>query len=299
MSVHAPASPGLAQIGQIALAMKDLPRAVAFYRDVLGLPFLFEAPPKLAFFDCAGVRLMLSEPEKPEFDHPASIIYYRVMNMQESVAVLKSRGAVFESDPHLIAKMPNPTSRNISELAQGVTILTASTSSQYALEVPSGGAGVFTTLLVDALNGAAANLMGDVTPGSVYAHIDQSLGPWTQRPVFKTNVKKFISLRRAEPPISFANLRALTAHFPKPDHRFQLDPSYEPERTPEQAADPAIPAPDPAHTKVFAILQEYVKVNLVRPVNEKHMFHAAWHSESCELTVVGQHYWNLVDKRLI
>ncbi len=107
MSVHAPASPGLAQIGQIALAMKDLPRAVAFYRDVLGLPFLFEAPPKLAFFDCAGVRLMLSEPEKPEFDHPASIIYYRVMNMQESVAVLKSRGAVFESEPHLIAKMPN------------------------------------------------------------------------------------------------------------------------------------------------------------------------------------------------
>ena len=107
MSVHAPATPGLAQIGQIAIAMKDLPRAVAFYRDVLGLPFLFEAPPKLAFFDCAGVRLMLSEPEKPEFDHPASIIYYRVMNMQESVAVLKSRGAVFESDPHLIAKMPN------------------------------------------------------------------------------------------------------------------------------------------------------------------------------------------------
>ncbi len=107
MSVHAPASPGLAQIGQIAIAMKDLPRAVAFYRDVLGLPFLFEAPPKLAFFDCAGVRLMLSEPEKPEFDHPASIIYYRVMNMQETVAVLKSRGAVFESEPHLIAKMPN------------------------------------------------------------------------------------------------------------------------------------------------------------------------------------------------
>jgi methylmalonyl-CoA/ethylmalonyl-CoA epimerase len=107
MSVHAPASPGLAQIGQIAIAMKDLPRAVAFYRDVLGLPFLFEASPKLAFFDCAGVRLMLSEPEKPEFDHPASIIYYRVMNMQETVAVLKSRGAAFESEPQLIAKMPN------------------------------------------------------------------------------------------------------------------------------------------------------------------------------------------------
>jgi methylmalonyl-CoA/ethylmalonyl-CoA epimerase len=107
MPVHAPASPGLSQIGQIAIAVKDLPRAVAFYRDVLGLPFLFEAPPNLAFFDCAGVRLMLSEPEKPEFDHPASIIYYRVMNMRETVAALKSRGAAFESEPHLIAKMPN------------------------------------------------------------------------------------------------------------------------------------------------------------------------------------------------
>lgn len=107
MPVHAPATPGLAQIGQIAIAVKDLPGAVAFYRDVLGLPFLFEAPPKLAFFDCAGVRLMLSEPEKPEFDHPASIIYYRVANMQETVAILKARGAAFESEPHLIAKMPN------------------------------------------------------------------------------------------------------------------------------------------------------------------------------------------------
>jgi methylmalonyl-CoA/ethylmalonyl-CoA epimerase len=107
MSVHAPASPGLAQIGQIAIAVKDLPRALSFYRDVLGLPFLFEAPPKLAFFDCAGVRLMLSEPDKPEFDHPASIIYYRVANMQETVAVLKARGVPFESEPHLIAKMPN------------------------------------------------------------------------------------------------------------------------------------------------------------------------------------------------
>lgn len=107
MSVHAPATPGLAQIGQIAIAVKDLPGAVAFYRDVLGLPFLFEAPPKLAFFDCAGVRLMLSEPEKPEFDHPASIIYYRVANMQETVAILKARGAAFESEPHLIARMPS------------------------------------------------------------------------------------------------------------------------------------------------------------------------------------------------
>jgi len=107
MTVHAPATPGLREIGQIAVTVKDLPGAVKFYRHTLGLPFLFEAPPHLAFFDCGGVRLMLTAPEKPEFDHPASVIYYKVVNIQESVAVLKSRGVVFESDAHLIAKMPN------------------------------------------------------------------------------------------------------------------------------------------------------------------------------------------------
>jgi methylmalonyl-CoA/ethylmalonyl-CoA epimerase len=117
MTVHAPVSPGLSEIGQIAIAVKDLPRALAFYRDVLGLPFLFEAPPNLAFFDCAGVRLMLSVPEyavlhpdakyqTPEFDRPAAIVYYKVLNLHETVAVLKSRGVTFESEPHLIAKMP-------------------------------------------------------------------------------------------------------------------------------------------------------------------------------------------------
>lgn len=83
----------------------------------------------------------------------------------------------------------------LTEITEGVTILTASTADQYALEIAGGGAGVFTNLFVDALNGGAANLVGDITPGSVYAHIDQSLGPWAQRPVFKTNVKTFVSLR--------------------------------------------------------------------------------------------------------
>jgi hypothetical protein len=74
-----------------------------------------------------------------------------------------------------------------------MTIFTASTKGQYAAE--ANGGGVFTGLLIDALGGAAANLIGEVTPGGVYAHIDQSLGNWSQRPVFKTNVKKFVSLR--------------------------------------------------------------------------------------------------------
>jgi hypothetical protein len=83
--------------------------------------------------------------------------------------------------------------QQVAEISDGVTILTASTAEQYATE--ENGAGVFTSLLVDALGGAASNLVGDVTPGGVYAHVDQSLGPWAQRPVFKTNVKRFVSLR--------------------------------------------------------------------------------------------------------
>lgn len=187
----------------------------------------------------------------------------------------------------------------VSEISDGVTILTASTADQYSFEEPGGGSGVFTNLFVDALNGAAANLVGDITPGSVYAHIDQSLGPWAQRPVFKTNVKTFVSLRRADAPISLSDLHALTSLFPSPDFDFPLDPSFEPERSPDQIADATIPPPDPVKTAKFRVLQNYVKVNLVRPVDAPHMWHAAMQSKSCELTVLGQHYWRLVDKGLI
>jgi hypothetical protein len=193
----------------------------------------------------------------------------------------------------------SPVHDKFAEVVEGMTILSASGANQYALEVPEGGAGVFTSLFVHALQGAAANLVGDVTPGSVYAHIDQSLGPWSQRPVFKTNVKRFVSLRRAEPPIRFERLHALTDYFPTPDSQLPLDPSYEPERSAEQLADRSIPAPDPAKNKVFAALQEMARVNLVRPVGAPHMWHAAMQSKGCELTVLGQHYWNLVQTDLI
>ena len=119
-----------------------------------------------------------------------------------------------------------PTHAAVAELAHGMTILTASTAEQYASE--SAGSGTFTTLLLDALGGAAANLVGDVTPGSAYAHVDQSLGDWSQRPVFKTNVKSFVALRKIEPPLDLAELRRITELFPRPESEFELDPTYEP-----------------------------------------------------------------------
>jgi uncharacterized caspase-like protein len=105
-----------------------------------------------------------------------------------------------------------PTQTAVAEINEGVTVLTASTAEQYANE--EDGAGVFTTLFVDALGGAAANLVGDVTPGGVYAHIDQSLGAWAQRPVFKTNVKRFVSLRKVQAPLGLAELQRISSLFP-------------------------------------------------------------------------------------
>lgn len=179
---------------------------------------------------------------------------------------------------------------NVAELTEGMTILTASTAEQYASEIE--GRGVFTTLLVDALSGAAANLVGDITPGSVYAHIDQSLGVWEQRPIFKTNVKSFVSLRKVQPPISLGELQRIPEFFPSAGFDFRLDPSFEPERVPDTPKN--IPPPNPINTQKFAVLQRYARVNLVVPVNAPHMWHAAMGNKSCKLTVLGEHYRRLV-----
>lgn len=95
---------GLSQIGQIAVTVRDLEEAIAFYRDTLGMRFLFRAG-TLAFFDCGGVRLMLGIPESTEFDHPASVIYYRVEDVALAYEALRARGVAFEDAPHKIADL--------------------------------------------------------------------------------------------------------------------------------------------------------------------------------------------------
>ncbi|HKU13689.1 MAG TPA: VOC family protein [Steroidobacteraceae bacterium] len=96
----------LNQIGQIAITVQDLPRAVRFYRDVLGMRHLFDAGPKLSFFDCGGVRLMLDVPEQAEFQHPPSILYYKVDDLGAVHRELLEKGVRFEDAPHVIAKLP-------------------------------------------------------------------------------------------------------------------------------------------------------------------------------------------------
>jgi methylmalonyl-CoA/ethylmalonyl-CoA epimerase len=94
----------LTEIGQIAIPVHDLERAVEFYQHKLKLNHLFSVP-KLAFFECGGIRLMLSVPEKAEFDHPSSILYFKVPDIQTAYASLSAREVQFEDTPHLVAQM--------------------------------------------------------------------------------------------------------------------------------------------------------------------------------------------------
>lgn len=181
----------------------------------------------------------------------------------------------------------------VAEISEGMTILTASAKDQYAHE--KNGGGVFTNLLIDALAGGAVNLMGDITPGGVYAHIDQSLGRWKQRPVFKTNVKTFVSLKKVAPPIDSAILRRLPEFFPSANSQLQLDPTYEPEQP--------SPGPNPGavlkNTVIFSMLQKMNRVGLLKPVNVSHMYDAAIQSDCVQLTALGEHYRRLAEDGVI
>lgn len=187
-----------------------------------------------------------------------------------------------------------PNIKDSALIAEGITILTASTSDQYASE--KDGSGVFTSLLVDALSGSASNIIGEITPGSVYAHIDQSLGAWEQRPIFKTNVRNFVSLRKVDSSIPLEDLRRINEFFPTPGYEFQLDPTFEPEL---KGRDSGMPDPKEENTRIFNILQKYNRLNLLKPVDAPHMWHAAMQSKSCKLTALGEHYRKLVEKNRI
>ena len=182
--------------------------------------------------------------------------------------------------------------KNYSVLHNGTTILAACDELQYSSE--ENGHGVFTSLLIEALYGGAMNLLGEVSPGSIYSYIDRSLGAWEQRPVFKANIKTFVSLRKNAPPIPITELRRITEFFRTPYEEYPLDPTYEPDK--HDADDKTV---DREHEAIFAILQRYVKLNLVVPVGVEHMYYAAIHRHSCKLTAQGQHYWNLVNKDTI
>jgi hypothetical protein len=184
-----------------------------------------------------------------------------------------------------------------AQLQEGVTILTASRDDEPSMEI--NGHGVFTNLLLDALQGGAADLRGHISPGGVYAYIDQALGPWEQRPVFKTNVTRFTSLRTINPQVPLEVLRKLIEYFPTPQDEFKLDPSFEFTNANDIEHSVVEPHAKPENVSKFKHLQKFNTVGLVLPVEAEHMYFAAMNSKSCRLTALGYHYWRLIkDKRI-
>lgn len=181
---------------------------------------------------------------------------------------------------------------NVSIIGSGVTILTACHREGTAAE--ANGQGLFTTILLDGLNGASADVCGRITPASVYSHIDQTLGPWEQRPIYKANVQTFVTLRSVAPKIPLEVLRRLPLYFKNPTDRLPLDPSFEPDRQniPEHLR--SIPV-NQDNVRVFKELQLCNRHGLVVPVDAEHMYYASINSTSCKLTALGAHYRKLAE----
>lgn len=203
-----------------------------------------------------------------------------------------------------------------STLGKNMTLLASSTATQYSSE--ENDQGLFTGLMLLGLEGAAANIIGDVTPASIYSHIDQSLGRWyKQRPIFKSNVSAFVVLRKAKPPIALKDLKEIVKLFPsqtnelpdgstevKATYKHFLNETYEPEDSERHKRFKDAREPDKENCRKFAMLQKYNRVYLVVPKggDEPHMWHAAMQKDRhgyCELTLLGEHYRGLVEKGLI
>ena len=182
------------------------------------------------------------------------------------------------------------STEDISYIGTGVTILCACQQDGYAKE--SGGHGLFTNLLLDGLNGAASDILGRITPASLYFHVDQTLGSWEQRPLYKANVKSFISVKNVQPKVSPKILRKLPMYFKTADSVYKLDPSFEPERGEEYENLKNIPI-DEKNVQIYRELQQCNRHSLVEPTEHNHMWHSAVFSGGCRLTVTGKHYRQL------
>ncbi len=183
--------------------------------------------------------------------------------------------------------------RDNTVLGNGVTIIASSLPMQESQENIQKRHGVFTDLLVQGLNGGAADIRGNITPASLYSYVDQSLGAWEQRPVFKTNISRFLPIRTTNAKVPQDKLRKLSQYFKSPSELFQLDPSYEDTNDPSVIHEYIEPYADKAHIAVLKDLQLFASVGLVEPVDTDHMYFAAMESKSCRLTALGQHYWRL------
>lgn len=180
---------------------------------------------------------------------------------------------------------------DVSNITDGLTVLTSCRTEETSMEDKEHG--IFTSLLINGLKGGASDLLGNVTAGGLYAFIDRSLGPWDQRPSFKTNVSSFTVIRRTDPPIDMSILRSLKDIFSSTCECLRLDPSFEYTNDPNVEHEVIEPYAVDKNVKLFKQLQKLQSVGLVQPVGEDHMYFAAMKSKSCKLTEVGKYYYML------
>lgn len=190
----------------------------------------------------------------------------------------------------------NIGNENISAIGTGVTILTACHRESTAAE--SNGHGLFSSILLDGLCGSSADICGRITPASVYSHIDQTLGPWKQRPIYKANVQSFVTLRQVSPKIPLEVLRRLPEYFIDATSIFALDPSFEADRNNIPEEKRTIPVSD-ENVRKFKELQMCNRYGLIVPVDAEHMYYAAINSTGCKLTALGAHYRMLAEIKRI
>ena len=207
-----------------------------------------------------------------------------ILNWAENATHIKNKIIILDCCQAGAAAAMRGLRGGSSVISEGMTILTACKKEEPAMEGTQHG--VFTALLLQALHGGAANILGKITPGSLYSFVDNALDAWEQRPVFKTNVSQFISLREVSPLIPKEILRKLPEWFAEAESMFALDPSYEPTET----------TFDPEHGEVFAQLQKCNRHSLIEPVDAEHMYYAAIHSTGCRLTALGAYYRELTIK---
>lgn len=184
-----------------------------------------------------------------------------------------------------------------SDLRPGVTILSACKGDEEARLDLAAGHSVFTEALCMALNGAAADYLGNITVGSLYAYMDRFFTAAEQRPVFKTNATEFTPIRKLSPKVPTAVINEMTALFPDVNDEFPLDSSYEETNVEGKVQGLKEPQADKFHVDVMKKLQSLVRIGFVEPVSEEYMYYAAMNSKSCRLTELGKYYWHLINKK--
>lgn len=271
------------------------------YRKVMSLFNEGEADIALFYFSGHGTDLFDGKLVTPDYNQmDMGVSMSDILSMANKS---KSKNKIIILDCCFSGKFGENSIINSNEsvLASGVTIITASNRDEYSMEVPGGdgipGHGVFTELLIQGLKGGAADVCGNITPASLYSFVDQSLGIWEQRPLFKTNISRFLPIRRIEPKVTKKVLRKLSIYFESANSEFKLDPSFEFTNSPNETHELKTPYAKEENVKIFRDLQLFESVGLIEPVGENHMYFAAMNSKSCRLTPLGLHYWKLSKDR--